>query len=91
MRPNAAHGPGLRTDRRANRPSDCGARLVQSAADAATGRCFDTPSDDRGGTVEPSPRRTGNNGASIHERMIAAMTLPGADQSSRNDGVSAAT
>ncbi len=89
--PKAALGLGPCTHRRANSPSDCGTRPVQSAADAATSRCFDTPSDDGGGTVGLSLLRAGNNAASVKERKFTVMMLPGAGPPSRSDGVIAAT
>jgi hypothetical protein len=91
MRPRTAHRLGPDADRRGNSRSDCGARPVQSEADAATVCCFETPPDDRGGTVELSLLRAGNNQEPAHERMNTAMILLGAGPPSRSNCVSAAT
>jgi hypothetical protein len=48
-------------------------------------------SDDAARVLGPSFARTGNNGELVQDRMMAVMTLAGADPSSRSNGSSAAT
>ena len=47
--------------------------------------------DDTALALEPSFARIGNNGELVQDRMMAVMTLAGADPSSRGNGASAAT
>ena len=91
MRPKGAHNPGPRVDKGANSPADCGTRPVQSVAGLAIDRRLLVLPDDATPVLEASFARIGNNGELVQDRMIAVMTLLGADPSSRSNGASAAT
>src|SRR5579884_497207 len=91
MRPKAAHSLGSCADKGANSPTDCGARPVQSVAGLGMDRRLPMSPDDTALALEPSFARIGNNGELVQDRMLAVMTLAGADPSSRSNGASAAT
>jgi hypothetical protein len=91
MRPKAAHSLGSCADRGANSPSDCEQGPSSPSPTLQWVDVYSPPPNNADPVLEESFARIGNSSELVPERMMSAMKLPGADLSSRSNGVSPAT